>query len=401
MKSNLVKKAITCIVAALIIWFFSPAAAAQSKEQDEAARLKKKGLVILVEFPDIAPPVDKELARERFNKLDFYVQEMSYGKVCADLDITGWHKLPDSVKNYSISPINLSVDKSRVIKLIQDAIDAADNKNDFSKYSYVVLFLGASFQQYGMVGLCGYPGMLGWKQETVFKTKSGQVVPGGVAIFTYQAHLGTLFHDIAHVWGGVSEGKRLLPCLYDHDLQVKYPTHNTGFANALINMGFWDSMSCHFIRRDIPPPGISSWTKLRLGWIPYEKIRIVDPKKTDSSEILLGPLEDGLSETLVIKIPLSKSTFYLIENRQPIGTFDPYLPGEGVLIMYADDDIDECRYSRSPVRLIDADPSIPYLNGAAFDLPGKNEFTDKKNKIKIKIIEKIGDSYKISIGKMR
>jgi len=251
------KKIIIFIAAALIICFFSRATTTQSKEEDKAICQKKKGLVILVEFPDVFLPVDKEFARERFNKLDFYVREMSYGKVCADLDIAGWYKLPDSVKKYSISPINLRVDKSRVIKLIQDSIDAADEKNDFSRYSYVVLFLGASFQQYGMVGLCGYPGMLGWQQETVFKTKSGQVVPGGVAIFTYQAHLGTLFHDIAHVWGGVSEGKRVLPCLYDHDLQVKYPTHATGFANALINMGFWDPMSYHFIKRRITPPGIS------------------------------------------------------------------------------------------------------------------------------------------------
>lgn len=51
-----------------------------------------------------------------------------------------------------------------------------------------------------MVGLCGYPGMLGWSADTaqkVLKTKKGQVVNGGVAIFTNQAHLGTLFHDTA------------------------------------------------------------------------------------------------------------------------------------------------------------------------------------------------------------
>jgi len=387
------------IILAALIWLIYPTAIAQPQERQGAACEKKKGLVILVEFPDIPPLVNEGFVRERFKKLDFYVREMSYEKVCTDVDITGWHRLPDSVKRYAISPANLKVDRSRVVKLIQDAIDAADGKNDFSRYSFVVLFLGARFNEYGMVGLCGYPGMLGWKQEIVFRTKSGQIVPGGVAIFTYQAHLGTLFHDVAHVWGGVSSGKRVLPCLYDHDIQEKHPTQDTGFAEALINMGYWDPLSCHFYKRNAPPPGISSWTKLRLGWIAQEKVRVADPEQV--SEIVLGPLEDGSSETLVIKIPLTESKFYLIENRQPIGSFDPHLPAKGVLIMYADDSIEECRYGKSPVRLINADPAVPYLQGAAFNLPGKGVFTDKKNGIEIRIIQKIDDSYRIRVNKIR
>jgi hypothetical protein len=194
----------------------------------------------------------------------------------------------------------------------------------------------------------------------------------------------------------VSAGKRVLPCLYDHDIQAKHPTQETGFAEALINMGYWDPLSCHFYKRNTPPPGISSWTKLRLGWISQGEVRVADPKQV--SEIMLGPLEDGSSETLVIKIPLTESSFYLVENRQRIGSFDPYLPGKGVLIMYADDSIEECRHGKSPVRLMNADPAVPYLQGAAFDLPGKAEFTDKKNNIEIRIIEKAGNSYKIRIS---
>jgi hypothetical protein len=399
MQFNRRRSVFTSLIFLALIWLMYPTVVAQPQEQQRNVCEKKKGLVIFVEFPDIVPPVDERFVRERFKKLDLYVREMSYGKICTDIDITGWHRLPDSIKRYSISPANLQVDKSRVERLIQHAIDAADGKNDFSRYSFVILFLGAQFKEYGMVGLCGYPGMLGWKQEIVFRTKSGQIVQGGVAIFTYQAHLGTLFHDIAHVWGGVRSGKRVLPCLYDHDIQEKHPTRETGFAEALINMGYWDPLSCHFYKRDIPPPGICSWTKLRLGWVAQEKVRMADPKQ--ANEIVLGPLEDGSSETLVIKVPLEESKFYLIENRQPIGSFDPYLPGKGVLIMYADDSVEECRYGKSPVRLMNADPAVPYLQGAAFDLPGKGVFTDGKNGIQIRIIEKIGNSYRIRVSKIR
>ena len=399
MEFNRRRSTLASVISVALILVMYPVGIGQSQEQHRNVCEKRKGLVILVEFPDIVPPVDETFVRERFKKLDLYVQEMSYGKVCTEVDITGCYRLPDSIRRYSISPANLEVDKSRVERLIQHAIDGADEKNDFSRYSFVVVFLAAQFKEYGMVGLCGYPGMLGWKQEIVFRTKRGQIVQGGVAIFTYQAHLGTLFHDIGHIWGGVSGGRRVLPCLYDHDIQAKHPTGDTGFAEALINMGYWDPLSCHFYKRNVPPPGISSWTKLRLGWILQEKVRVVDPKQ--ASEIVLGPLEDGSSETLVIKIPLTESRFYLIENRQPIGNFDSHLPGKGILIMYADDRIEECRYGNAPVRLMNADPAVPYLQGAAFNLPGKEVFIDKENSIEIRIIEKIGNSYRIRVSKKK
>jgi hypothetical protein len=187
----------------------------------------------------------------------------------------------------------------------------------------------------------------------------------------------------------------MVPCLYDHDIQARHPTRDTGWEHALINMGYWDPLSCHFYERGVPPPGLSSWTKLRLGWIPREKIREVNPKET--TEILLGPLEDGKSDTLVIKIPLDSSRYYLIENRQPLGSFDPHLPGHGILIMKADDTVEECRHGLSPVKLVDADPSVPDLKGAAFDLPGKAVYTDKEKGIEIRLMEKNGDSYRIRV----
>lgn len=376
-----------------------PAAGAKAQEQPREAQEVKKGLVILVEFPGQTPPVNRDFVRQQFRKLDFYVREMSYGRVRTEVDVTDWYRLLEPVAKYAISPANLKVDKTRVARLIQDSIDVAERDNDFSRYSFIVLFLGASFRDYGMVGLCGYPGMLGWEQDTILKSRNGQVVPGGVAIFTYQAHLGTLFHDIAHVWGGVRDGKRQVPCLYDHDLQSRYATNEAGFSKALINMGYWDPMSCHFFRREAPPPGLSSWTKLRLGWIEEGKVRVVEPGKV--TEILLGPLEDGSSDTLALKVPLSESTYYLVENRQPIGVFDSNLPGKGVLIMLADDRIAECRHGKSPVKLACADPSVPELQGAAFGMGGKVRFVDEKNNLEIVLLEEVNGSCRIRVGPAR
>ncbi|MDP2972049.1 MAG: hypothetical protein Q8P64_22985, partial [Deltaproteobacteria bacterium] len=111
------------IILAAFIWLIYPTGIAQPQGQRGDVCEKRKGLVILVEFPDIVPPVDESFVRERFKRLDFYVREMSYGKACTDVDITGWHRLPDSVRRYAISPANLKVDKSRVVRLVQNTID--------------------------------------------------------------------------------------------------------------------------------------------------------------------------------------------------------------------------------------------------------------------------------------
>jgi immune inhibitor A len=360
----------------------------------------QQGLIILVEFPDVPHTIDKRYAQKRFfRQLNEYVQEMSYGKVCIQGHVTDkWYRMPHPIAEYRISSRNLEVDRSRLSKLILDALAEADEDVNLSKYSFVAIFMGARVKDYGMIGLCGYPGMLGWSTQEIPKTKSGQVVRGGVAIFSYQAHLGTLFHDVAHVLGGVREGKRMVPCLYDHDLQAKPGPMRETFVDATVNMGFWDPMSCHYHKWEIPPPGISSWTKMRLDWLDPSKVRVIKPG--EKRETLLGPLGEAAAETLVIKIPLTESTYYLIENRQPIG-FDRNLPGSGVLIMHADDSVAECRHGRSPVKLMDANPSVPHLEGAAFDIGKNTSYVDPKHNVKIEITNRIGSSYNILVGPHR
>jgi hypothetical protein len=154
-------------------------------------------------------------------------------------------------------------------------------------------------------------------------------------------------------------------------------------------------MSCHFHRRDQPPMGISSWTRLRLGWLPEAKVRTV--AQGESAEVLLGPLTDPDAEVVAVRIPLSDTRYYLVENRQPVG-FDRNLPGSGVLIMLADDTVDECRHGKAPVKLVDADPSVPLLKGAAFDAGKKNIFVDAENRVKVEVLEQVGDCFRLRIG---
>lgn len=66
--------------------------------------------------------------------------------------------------------------------------------------------------------------------------------------------------------------------------------------------------------------------------------------------------------------------------------------------IYADDNIAECRHGKAPVKLMNANPSMPHLEGAAFDIGGKDSFVDKKNKIRIQLEGKVKSSYKILVS---
>jgi hypothetical protein len=95
--------------------------------------------------------------------------------------------------------------------------------------------------------------------------------------------------------------------------------------------------------------------------------------RPDAGDLCRGHDQHGSAEILMVEIPLSDTSYYLIENRQPLG-YDKNLPGSGVLIMYADDGIAECRHGEAPVKLVNAHPSVPHLEGAAFDVGGKDSF---------------------------
>jgi hypothetical protein len=149
-------------------------------------------------------------------------------------------------------------------------------------------------------------------------------------------------------------------------------------------MGPWDIMSQHFIERTKPPQGISSFTKIRLGWISPDQVLLVKPGSTQWT--FLSPLSKK-GETLAVKIPLKRrssggrSHYYLVENRQPIG-YDRLLPDSGILVLKVNQDVME---GSGTVKVMDADPDSPYFSHATFrlDRNNRNAFIDKKNNVAI------------------
>ena len=347
---------------------------------------EQKVLVVMAKFPDVAPAFSLEAMQAKyFTRLDRYVRTVSGGKAWVTGKMTPWYTLPRPVAQYRISQHNLSVDRDRVRQLVRDAIDLADKDEDLSRYSMVFLSLGAKRADYGMAGLCGYPGMLGWQDDSPLKTsRRGQAIPGGVAIFCEEAHVGVVFHDMAHILGGVEGRRRVVPCLYDHDLQGKQGEFRNYAQFYLIHLGYFDPMSCHLIKPNEPPPGPCAWTKLRLGWV--EPQAVVEVPRGASKTVTLAPLNGGKAGGVqVVKVPLDAKTYYLIENRQPLGP-DISLPSHGVLISYCDDTVAECRHGQAPVKLVVADPSTPELKAAPFTPDGKTSYVDARRGVAVRVL---------------
>lgn len=359
---------------------------------------EQRVLVLMLKFPGIEPSFSIDQMRAKyFQRLNMYLTAVSWRQASVTGKMSGWHTMPRPVERYRISQHNLEVDRGRVAQLIQDAIDLADKDEDFSQYSMIFLSLGVDREDYGMMGLCGYPGMLGWRNEAPIVTKrKKQKIPGGVAIYCERAHVGVIFHDMAHIMGGVRDGRRVVPCLYDHDLQGERGDFR-GYAKFyMTHLGYFDPMSCHMVERDKGPPGVCAWTALRLGWISPGKI--IEVAKGETKTVLLGALHDPDSKIVAARVPLTSTTYYLVENRQPVGP-DYNLPSHGVLVSYCDDSVAECRKGEAPVKLMNADPSIPELKGAPFTVSGRNAFRDEKKHVSIDLVSQKGRGVEIRIAR--
>ena len=365
--------------------------------QSEQARGEQHVLMVAVRFPDVEPTSSLEQLRRRaVEGLNKYIQNQSYGLAWVKADFRGWVPLSDSISKYKISPYNYQVDHGRIKKLIEDAMSAIDKETDFSQYHHMIIIPGAFTKPgsgYGMGSLCANPGMLStfaygstlthqkgrnpYRSYITVKSRGGLKFQGGIVVAAENCHLGNFAYDFIYPLGGLYEDRRIVPCQYDFDRQSD-PYVSRDHRNYSIYTGPWDIMSQVFIAGAPAPASLSSFSKIRLGWISPEQALLVKPGET--AYAFLSPLAKK-GDTLVVKIPLKENLYYLVENRQPIG-FDRVLPDSGILILKVNTSIVE---GNGPVRVMDADPKSPHFSHATFRLDGeeRNLFMDRENNVTV------------------
>ncbi len=171
----------------------------------------------------------------------------------------------------------------------------------------------------------------------------------GMAAFSSDAPLSCASHDILHglrrksAYADPPKGReRAVNCLYNLQLQSKWlvgtPEH--GRCDRSINcspyIGWWDPMGDHLHPRTpreffcSHPHGMSSFTKLRMGFIPDRCLAVVT---SDSASLKLSPLGSpklpppgSQAETMVVKVPVVPGVeklahiYLLVEYRRRVGS---------------------------------------------------------------------------------
>lgn len=294
-----------------------------------------RALILLIRFTDIAPDATHDGAyyNGRLNavggsarSLRSYYQEVSLGALTVNATIIStWWPSTRTMAYYGQDGAS-GVDNANgpIYRLVIEAVKAADPTVDFAPFDTngdgVVDHLIVVHAGSGQETNANSPDLI-WSHRWAvldadpFVPGSQSLTADGVQVYGYMMisedfALGVVTHEFGHDLG--------LPDLYDTD-------------GSSQGAGLWDIMaggSWNGIPAGSSPAHMSAWSLLRLGWV----------TPTDVTTSLVGTAVDAVESSgkvfrLTVAGPLE---YFLVENRQPIGT-DAALPGSGLLVWHVDD----------------------------------------------------------------
>ncbi|MDJ0270297.1 MAG: M6 family metalloprotease domain-containing protein [Aigarchaeota archaeon] len=334
----------------------------------------RRVLVIPVDFPDIPTPTSLNEAVSSGERMADYWLEVSYGVFTTDIVRPDtWITVSQSSTYYG-DDIGSSID-ARLCQLINEAFQLADPLFDLRAYDYFIIVHARNDQamtgnEYDIWSSAYYSPRL----SCGLRLPSGEETSiDAVGIVSIYSPMGTWAHEVGHLIG--------LPDLYN-TAQRDEPDNFVGPWD-LMAAGSWNGP---LSARGSSPAHLTSWGKIKLGWLADERVRTVT--RGESAVITLSPLETG-DGMAAIKIPITSSFYYLIELRKKIG-YDRYLPSAGVLILV----VDESKPSGGGIVKV-VRKSGQSLNNAALDVGEK--YVDEQRQITIKIISKTLTTFTVSI----
>ena len=327
----------------------APSRVAQAQKVATPLNIAPRGLVILVNFTDVAFTTDKaEMDSMLIGKN--YTRDYSYNyggrKYFVTSEGSAWKYFYDSSNGqYSpqfdvVGPVTVSQDMEYYGKynekkdfdnapwdMVKEACELVDDSVDFSLYDND----NDGYIDFVYVIYAGYGEADGGAENTIWP-HSYWLLEAGVTCkvdgkfvdlyacgneldyFSNQhTGIGTFCHEFSHVLG--------LPDLYTTEGQ----THKT--------LGSWDILDYGPYNNDMnTPPAYSAYERFMMGWLTPRLI-------VDAENIALEELQQSNSALLIsssdqhnlIGNDPKPTTFYLLENRQQVG-WDEYLPGHGMML---------------------------------------------------------------------
>ncbi len=331
--------------------------------------------------------------------LNNYYREDSYGTVSFQTTMnpaatSQWYMLPQSMEYYSANTV--SADSTLVTDSLQAAYNAGVNLSNY-RFAVVVhsgndeamTHVTTDIHSFTIPGYIFNPApLVSFKISTSVVSESDPV--------------GVYCHEAGHLLG--------LPDLYDLTGKID-PINNFVGYWEIMALGEWNPNNGNPLE---PKPGTypsqhSSWSKITLGFISNSSIATVKPG--DSANITVQNLELPTTGIQAIKIKTSVNsdgslTYYLVEMRAKLGTYDQYLPfpssysGAGLLIYKVNESIAN---GHGSVVLINAHSGSD-LSNAPFGpclspCVSNNTFWDQANFVKIIVTMTTSTAYTVTVDR--
>jgi len=329
-------------------------------------------ILILVEFTDLNHTKNRSDITNLFvSRVNGYFVESSFNITWITGNSTDWLRLSSKLAYYGADSGD-SIDV-KGYQLLQDSISIANPYVNFKLYKHVLIVHAGYGQETSHVSTDIWSSYY-YMSPPIYADGVGiedvSVVPESeVSGFD---PTGVYAHEFAHGLG--------MPDLYnENDPNAEY-------------VGRWDLMALG-TSNGIPPGSspaqFTAWGKMKLGWTN----RVQSVATNTYANVTLNPLEEPGAILHAVKLPVTSTTYYLIEVRKKIG-FDQYLPSGGVLVSYVDEILSS---GRGTVKLKDANPKTSTLNDAAFQVG--QTFTDYTKNVRISILSSDGSSYLIFVDR--
>ena len=312
-----------------------PHGMAKSRQKSSPFVGTKRGLVVLVNFQDVAfkTPAPKSAFNDLFNKEgynqdgntgsvhDFFYAQ-SYGQFDFQFDVVGPVNLSRGMSYYGGDQ-----DERHDVNagdMVVESCKQLDQYVDFSQYDWdgdgevdMVFFVYAGYGQNS-----GAPEETIWPHQ--WSVANSKLTLDGVSIATYACSpelsgisgtqmrgVGTPCHEFTHCFG-----------IRDH-----YDTQYSGNTGT----GDWDIMaSGDHLGEGHTPCGYNAFERWCIGWMDLPELS----SKTYVSQ--MKPL-DANPEAYVICNDYNRNEYYIVENRQQQG-WDASLRGHGMLVFHVDYD---------------------------------------------------------------
>lgn len=347
----------------------------------------KRGLVILVQFTDVAFRYENADFQRLFNEEGYtddinygsvhdYFLDQSYGQFDFSFDVVGPITMNNPLSYYGKN--NENGDDSYPATMVIEAVQKVDSDVDFSQYDWdgdgvveQIFLVHSGYDEAQNTRYKHYIWSHAWTLTEALEEGDGDgpVTVDGVVVDSYATSaelggttgtttlsgIGTACHEFSHCFG--------LPDFYD--------TVGSSFG-----MDTWSLMDYGCYNGDGGfPVGFTSYERMFCGWLQPEEL-------TTSATITDMPALTSEPVAYIVRNSGKSDEYYLLENRQH-ESWDTDMRGHGMLILHVD--YDETAWTENTVNterkhqrmtIVPADNTLYSFSMAGDPWPGTSGNTE-------------------------